>query len=137
MIIYGSVFVFGTLIGSFLNVCIYRIPRKMSLLHPSSHCTSCGKKIKFYDNIPVVSFLILRGKCRRCAAPYSFRYPLVEALNGLLYVLVLMRYGTEWGMIFYCLFVSVMVVIFFIDLDLQIIPDVITLPGIVLGLDRK
>jgi leader peptidase (prepilin peptidase)/N-methyltransferase len=133
-VIYVCVFILGTLIGSFLNVCIYRIPRKMSLLYPSSRCTSCGNPIKFYDNIPIVSYLILQGKCRHCRAHYSARYLFIEAFNGVLYVLVVMRYGVEWSALFYCVFVSVMIVIFFIDLDLQIIPDIITLPGILLGL---
>ncbi|HXX81746.1 MAG TPA: prepilin peptidase [Thermodesulfovibrionales bacterium] len=128
------VFLFGSLIGSFLNVCIYRLPRSLSVIFPSSRCPSCTIPIKAYDNIPLLSFLLLRGKCRYCKKHIPLRYPLVEALNALLYVFVLWRFGFGWHTPVLFAFCSAMIVITFIDLDFQIIPDTITLPGIPLGL---
>lgn len=133
-IVFLIVFVFGSLIGSFLNVCIYRLPRNLSIISPSSRCPSCNIPIKAYDNIPLLSFLLLGGKCRYCKARISLRYPLVEALNALLYAAVLWRFGFGWHMPVLFAFCSAMIVITFIDLDFQIIPDTITLPGIPLGL---
>ncbi|MEW6601474.1 MAG: prepilin peptidase [Nitrospirota bacterium] len=133
--IYVPVFIFGAIIGSFLNVCIYRLPRNESVVRPASRCTSCGSPIRFYDNVPILSYILLMGKCRNCKAKLSFRYPLIEFLNAVLYVLVLGRFGMDspWVLAFYFVFVSALTVIFFIDLDHQIIPDVITLPGILLA----
>ena len=135
MILYIFIFIFGAVIGSFLNVCIYRIPQGLSIVRPSSRCTSCGTPIKFYDNIPILSYMLLAGKCRYCKAGLSIRYPLVELLNAVLYVIVLSRFGLDspWVLLAYCLFVSALIVIFFIDIDHQIIPDGITLPGIPLA----
>lgn len=129
-------FLFGAVIGSFLNVCIYRIPRGQSIVRPASRCTTCGRPVRFYDNIPIVSYLILRGKCRSCKTPLSFRYPLVELLNALLYLIVLKRFSeaSPGAVLAYFIFVSALLVIFFIDIDFQIIPDGITLPGIPLAL---
>ena len=134
MILYAIVFIFGSLIGSFLNVCVYRIPRDRSIVWPSSRCTSCGNPIRPWDNIPIISFLLLGGKCRTCKASISTRYPLVEALNAFLYVFLLWRFGPDWPFLIYALLCSALIVITFIDLDFQIIPDRITLPGIPLGL---
>ncbi len=134
--IYLPVFIFGAIIGSFLNVCIYRVPKDKSIVRPASRCTSCGSPIKFYDNIPILSYIILMGKCRQCKAKLSFRYPLIECLNAALYVLVLRRFGMDapWIIAVYFIFVSVLIVIFFIDLDYQIIPNSITIPGIPLAI---
>src|SRR3989304_583158 len=96
MSLYIYALLLGLVMGSFLNVCIWRLPRHESLLTPSSHCPSCGKSIAIYDNIPVVSFLLLRGRCRSCRQPISWRYPLVELANGLAYVMLLWRYGLGW-----------------------------------------
>lgn len=131
---YLIVFLFGAVIGSFLNVCIYRIPRDLSIVWPSSRCPSCGSPIRPWDNIPVLSYLLLGGKCRSCRAGISIRYPVVEALNGAFYLLLMWRFGPYWHTLVYALFCSAMIVITFIDLDFQIIPDRITLPGIPLGL---
>jgi leader peptidase (prepilin peptidase)/N-methyltransferase len=128
------VLVFGLIIGSFLNVCIYRLPRDLSVVKPRSACPSCNTAIKAWDNIPVISYILLGGKCRKCGEKISARYPLVEALNGLLYIAVFQFFGIGWHLPFLFAFVSAMVVITFIDLDFQIIPDVITLPGILIGL---
>lgn len=134
MSLYISVFVFGSLIGSFLNVCIFRIPRNMSIVFPSSRCPSCGIPVKAIDNVPLLSYVFLRGRCRYCREGISLRYPLVEALNAVLYACLLWRFGLSWAFMFYCVFVSSLIVITFIDLDFQIIPDRITLGGIPIGL---
>ncbi len=126
--------VIGLLTGSFLNVCIYRIPRGESIVFPASRCPSCQKPIRAWDNVPVLSFLILRGKCRACKSSISMRYPMVEALNAALYVLVYLRFGTGWHLPVLLAFVSSLVIITFIDLDFQIIPDSISLPWIVIGI---
>ena len=131
---YIIAFVFGSVIGSFLNVCIYRMPRDLSIITPASRCPSCNTPIKPYDNIPLLGYILLGGKCRVCRTKISLRYPLVEFLNASLYVSVLWRFGLEWYTLVYFAFCSALVVITFIDLDFQIIPDRITLPGIPLGL---
>ncbi len=136
MINYIIVFIFGVVVGSFLNVCIYRIPRGLSIIIPSSRCPTCGNQIRFYDNIPIISYVFLKGRCRYCNSEISIRYPLVEALNAILYVLILYRFGYHslLPLLVYFLFVSSLIVITFIDFEFQIIPDRITLPGIPLSL---
>lgn len=127
-------FVFGTIVGSFLNVCIHRLPQGQSIIIPSSHCPHCKTPIPFYDNIPLVSFILLRGKCRACHAPISFRYPLVEFLMGLFSVILLLRYGIASLYLVYLAFFASLTLVSFIDLSHRIIPDVISLPGILVGL---
>lgn len=117
------VFLGGLLIGSFLNVCIYRIPRQESTVFPASHCTSCGASIKPYDLIPVVSFLLLKGKCRNCADSISIRYPLVELTTAALITLQAWKWGLSLQLIFFTVMTSVLIVITMIDLDQQLIPD--------------
>jgi leader peptidase (prepilin peptidase)/N-methyltransferase len=134
MVLYAIVFVFGALIGSFLNVCIYRMPRNLSIVLPASRCPSCGNPIKPWDNIPLMSYLFLGGKCRYCRTRIPFRYPLVEGLNALCYAALLWRFGPGWDFLIYCVFCSSLIVITFVDLDFQIIPDRITIPGVVIGL---
>jgi leader peptidase (prepilin peptidase) / N-methyltransferase len=134
MAIFLIVLVFGLIIGSFLNVCIYRMPRDLSVISPSSRCPHCNKPIKAWDNIPILSYIFLGGKCRYCRNKISPRYPLVELLNGLLYVALFWTYGPEWYFFLYCALISALIVITFIDLDFQIIPDSITLVGIPMGL---
>lgn len=131
---YIVAFLFGAVVGSFLNVCIYRLPRGLSIVRPGSSCPHCKGPIHAYDNIPILSYLILRGRCRNCGKRISPRYPIVEALNGILYVLVLWRFGLGPEAIVFMAFASASIVITFIDLDFQIIPDVITLPGTLIGL---
>jgi leader peptidase (prepilin peptidase)/N-methyltransferase len=128
------VFVFGALVGSFLNVCILRIPNGASIVSPPSHCLSCKTAILFYDNIPLLSYLILRGRCRACGAPISPRYFLVELLTAVLAVALFERFGLGFTFFVSFLFVAALIVISFIDLDVRIVPDVISLPGIVCGL---
>lgn len=130
--LYIIFFIFGSLIGSFLNVCIYRVPEGRSIVTPSSRCSSCGTPVRFYDNIPILSYIILGGKCRDCKTKLSFQYPFVEFLNAALYVLALHTFGIgSIGVLAaYLVFISALIVIFFIDLEHQIIPNSITLPGI-------
>ncbi|HOS12230.1 MAG: prepilin peptidase [Acidobacteriota bacterium] len=128
------VVVFGLAWGSFLNVVIHRVPRRMSLLRPPSSCPSCGARIKPYENIPVLSYLILRGKCRRCRAPISLRYPAVELLTPVLLAVLYVRAG-GFTLSFFAsaLFTSGLIALAFIDARHQILPDALTFPGIVLG----
>lgn len=126
-------FIFGAVVGSFLNVCICRMPKAESVVSPPSHCPRCNYQIRWYDNIPLVSYLLLGGKCRGCRARISLQYPLVELLNGLLTLALFLRLGPSltFGALF--LFCSALVVITFIDIEHQIIPDEISLSGIVIG----
>jgi leader peptidase (prepilin peptidase)/N-methyltransferase len=133
LILYISVFTLGLVVGSFLNVCIYRIPRRLSIIMPPSRCPSCNIPIKPWDNIPIVSYILLGGRCRSCKSRISFRYPLVEFLNAALYALILWRFGFGWHSVLYFAFSSALLVISFIDLDFQMIPDRITLLGIPIG----
>lgn len=128
-----AVFVFGALVGSFLNVCIHRIPGGESIAFPASHCPQCKAPIKPYDNIPVLSYLLLRGRCRSCAAGIAIRYPLVEMLGGIAAVGALCAYGLSAEALLIFAFLAALIVITFIDLDHQIIPDAISLPGIFVG----
>ena len=127
-------FILGLLLGSFINVCIYRIPLKESIVTPSSKCPHCGKAIRFYDNIPVLSFFFLWGKCRHCEHSISWRYPLVECLCGFLSLFLYIKYGADFQYIVYLIFVLSLVVVTFIDLDHKIIPDILSLPGIGVGM---
>lgn len=125
--------VMGLVVGSFLNVCIHRIPLGMSIVRPASRCPYCGFELRWYLNIPILSYLLLGGRCTSCKARISFRYPLVEALTGFLFLLVFHYFGVSWVTPVYWLFVATLIVITFIDIDHQIIPDAISLPGIVVG----
>ncbi|MCG6917163.1 MAG: prepilin peptidase [Deltaproteobacteria bacterium] len=127
------VFAVGAAVGSFLNVCIVRLPKGLSLVKPGSHCPSCQSPIRFYDNIPLLSYLILRGKCRKCKASISPRYFLVEGLSGLNGLALFRTFGLSPELLVYFIFFSALLVIIFIDLDTWTIPDLITLPGIVAG----
>ncbi len=127
---YAFVFVFGAVIGSFLNVCIFRLPANASIVRPLSQCPHCHSPIRFYDNIPLISYLILQGKCRDCAGKISWRYPMVEFITALLAVLLFAEFHFTLNFLIFFIFTAVLIVITFIDLDHQIIPDVLTLPGI-------
>jgi len=128
------IFVLGLALGSFLNVCIYRIPLKKSIIFPASHCPKCGNKIKFYDNIPLLSYILLGGNCRYCHEKISLLYPAVELLSGVIFFALFFKYGFSWEFVSKIFLFSSLAVIFFIDVKYQLIPDVITLPGIVAGL---
>jgi len=122
--------VLGAVVGSFLNVCIYRLPAGKSIVRPASHCPTCAHPIKFYDNIPIIGYLILGGKCRHCNERISPLYPAVELLTAVVSLLLFRRYGLSLGYLSSFLFVCALIVITFVDLKHQIIPDVITLPGV-------
>lgn len=127
-------FIFGAILGSFGNVVIYRLPRGESVVKPRSHCYNCKAQVKWYDNIPIFSWFILRGRCRQCGAKYSFRYAVVEFLTGVLFLLSYHYAGFSWTLLEYLLFVFGLVICTFIDVDHMILPDEFTLSGIVLGL---
>jgi leader peptidase (prepilin peptidase)/N-methyltransferase len=133
LLLLSSAFTLGAIIGSFLNVCIYRIPAGESVIAPRSRCPHCQTTIRWYHNLPVISWMLLKGRCAYCSAPFSVRYPLVEALTGLLFALFLFRFGLRPVTLTAWLLVAALVAISFIDLDHQIIPDVISLPGIPIG----
>jgi leader peptidase (prepilin peptidase)/N-methyltransferase len=128
-----SVFVLGAIVGSFLNVCIIRLPKDESIISPSSHCSSCKTSIPFYDNIPLLSYINLQGRCRHCNAKISPLYFVVELLMAVLSVALLRRFGLGPAFFVSFVFVAALIVISFIDLDVRIVPDVISLPGIGLG----
>src|SRR5437899_9801385 len=129
-------FILGTILGSFLNVVIYRLPRGLSIVRPGSSCPHCHTPIRARDNIPLASFLILRGRCRACGAPISWRYPLVEAASGGLLAGVWIRFapaGAWVPLVAMALFSLMLVVVFVSDLDHQIVPNAITYAGLVSG----
>ncbi|MDR7540572.1 MAG: prepilin peptidase [Armatimonadota bacterium] len=135
--ILALVFALGTILGSFLNVVIYRLPRKQSLVRPGSHCPRCGAPVRPADNIPLLSFVLLRGRCRACRAPIGWRYPLVEATAGVLLVLIWSTYaaaGAWLALVSGAVLALSLVAVFFIDLDHQIVPNAITYPGLAAGL---
>jgi len=125
---------FGLVIGSFLNVCIYRIPRGESIAFPGSHCPHCGKPIRPYDNVPVFSYLLLRGKCRSCRAPISFQYPLVELLTAAAFFCCGLKWNFTAPAYVNSLFLSVLIILVFVDYHHRILPNVLTLPGIIVGI---
>ncbi|MFO7973674.1 MAG: prepilin peptidase [Candidatus Hydrogenedentota bacterium] len=127
-------FALGSVVGSFLNVCVYRLPRGLSVVKPRSKCPKCENPIAWYDNIPVVSWLVLGAKCRHCGQPISWQYPLVEAITGLLFLLVFWRFGIALATPVYMLLSAALVVVTFVDLTDWTIPDEVTLPGIPVGI---
>src|SRR4030065_2890023 len=126
--------IFGALVGSFLNVCICRLPEEESIIWPGSHCPHCKNPIKFYDHIPLVSYILLKGKCRHCKNTISFQYFLIEGITALSSLFLFMKFGPSLSYLFYFAFVAALTVMTVIDLYHQIIPDVISLPGIGVGL---
>ena len=126
-------FVFGAIVGSFLNVCIVRLPKKESVVSPPSHCLSCRAPIRYYDNIPLLSYIFLMGRCRSCGEKISPHYFIVEFLTAVLAVALFIRFGIGFSFLVNLIFVAALIVIAFIDLHLRIVPDVISLPGIGLG----
>ena len=138
-IVYGIVLIYGILIGSFLNVCIYRIPEELSVVTGRSHCTNCNRKLKWYELVPIISYIFLLGRCRSCKSHISIQYPIIEALNGLMYVLVFYFYG--WDSIYalllsivYCFVISALIVLSVIDFRTNIIPPGINIFLLVMGL---
>ena len=123
----------GVIVGSFSNVCIYRIPRNESIIYPASHCPKCHSNISPKDNIPLLSYILLKGRCRNCKNKISLQYPVVELLTGLTYLIIYWIYGVSIQTLIYIILSSALIIIAFIDLNQQIVPDVISLPGIVIG----
>lgn len=128
------VFIMGACIGSFLNVCIYRIPEALSIVRPGSMCPSCRTPIRFYDNIPILSYLWLKGKCRFCGQKIPIRYPAVEFATGLAAYAVFYKFGLAVDSLIYFIFIATLILISAIDFDHKIIPDIISIPGIPIGL---
>ncbi|HJP19796.1 MAG TPA: prepilin peptidase [Nitrospinota bacterium] len=128
-----SAFVVGAVMGSFSNVCIYRIPLQLSIIRPGSYCPTCKTPLTILDNIPLLSFVFLKRKCRHCQSNISWRYPAVELLTAIFYLLVYMRFDFHVAII-YTLLVTSLIIITFIDIDYKIIPNVITIPAIPIGL---
>ena len=126
------IFILGACIGSFLNVCIYRIPENRSIVSPGSFCPNCHNSIPFYLNIPILSYLFLKGRCKFCSRSISIRYPLIEILTGTFAVLLFLKFGITTALFFWFAFISVLITISFIDIDHQIIPDRISIPGILI-----
>ncbi len=124
----------GASVGSFLNVCIHRLPRHLSIVHPGSACPSCGRPIVWHDNVPLLSYILLRGRCRHCRAPISWRYPLVEASTALLFALLFAKHGPSPAFVLQALLSAALIALIVIDARHQILPNAITLPGIVMGL---
>jgi len=127
-------FALGAIVGSFLNVVIHRYPLEESIVFPASHCPHCKAPIRWYDNIPVLSYAVLRAHCRACRMPISARYPLVELANALFYLALFLHTGPTIGFPLLAAIVSMTIALIFIDAEIQILPDVIDLPGIVIGI---
>jgi len=127
-------FIYGLFIGSFLNVCIFRIPAGISLIKPPSSCGSCGHRLNYIDMLPVVNYIINKGKCRYCKSSYSMQYPLIELLNGILYLFISLKFGFSINSIIYCIIVSLLIVVSMIDLKHKIIPDGLIITGIIIGI---
>ena len=131
---YILIFILGLIVGSFCNVCIYRIPKNESIIYPASHCPKCRTTIKPVDNIPLLSYILLKGRCRNCGSKISIQYPVVELLTGIIYLIIYLIYGLSIQSLVYIILSSALIIIAFIDLNEQIVPDVISLPGIGVGL---
>jgi len=125
---------FGAVFGSFLNVCIYRLPRSQSVVWPASACPRCGRLLSWFENIPIVSFLVLRGRCRSCKESIGRRYPIVESLTAMMFAVAWWYYGPTALLMSRLVFGSALIVLFAIDLEHHLLPNAITLPGIVAGL---
>lgn len=128
------IFITGLIFGSFFNVVIYRLPEGKSIIAPRSFCPSCGAKLKAYDLIPVFSFIFLRGKCRYCGCKISFRYPLVELVTGVVFVILYIKFGLSVEFIFTVFLMSILLMVFFIDLEHMIIPNELVIAGLIGGI---
>ncbi len=126
-------FVYGAVFGSFLNVCIFRIPKGKSLLYPGSSCPDCSSSIAFYDNIPIFSYIMLGGKCRKCSSHISFRYPSVELVTAFISLFLFRGFGLSAELLYFTVFSYSMIVLAFIDYDYKILPNMITIPGAFIG----
>ena len=136
IVFYIIIFLYGIVIGSFLNVCIYRIPKKEDIVKVRSHCMSCGYKLEWYDLVPLFSYLFLRGRCRKCKTKLSVQYPLIEAANGILYVIIVLINGANVDSLLYCLLASALLTLSVIDFRTYEIPIGINIFILALGLVR-
>lgn len=127
------VFIFGSIVGSFLNVCIHRMPLGESVVWPHSHCPKCKKKIPTYDNIPFLSFILLKGRCRFCKERISLRYPLVELITAIMFVVLFNHYGLSYEFFVFVIFICSLIIATFVDIKHRIIPDEVSIGGIILG----
>ncbi|MGA8432967.1 MAG: prepilin peptidase [Candidatus Sulfotelmatobacter sp.] len=130
----SAIFFFGLVFGSFLNVCIYRLPLGLSVVTPRSACPKCKQPIAFYDNVPVLSWLILRGRCRHCKTGISARYILIELLTGSLFLACYWYFGLSLATLKYCTFAFLLLGLIFTDAETKLLPDKLTLPGLALGI---
>lgn len=130
----AAVLFLGLTLGSFANVCIYRLPKNESVVSPLSRCPSCNAQIAARDNIPVFSYLLLKGKCRQCTAPISILYPVIEIVTAFLILFGFIKFGVSWKFAVFCILGPALVIISIVDIKHKVIPDIITLPGIVFGL---
>ncbi len=128
-----AIFVVGLIFGSFLNVCVSRIPRDESIVSPPSHCPRCGAGIRWYDNLPLLSWFVLRRRCRACGEPISIRYPAVELLTGLFFVACYVAFGPTWLTLKFCIFSFLLIGLIFMDAESGLLPREFTYPGILLG----
>ncbi|MBV9763603.1 MAG: prepilin peptidase, partial [Acidobacteriaceae bacterium] len=124
----------GLVTGSFLNVCIYRIPRDVSIVFPRSFCVECGKQISWYDNVPLLSYALLHGRCRFCRKPIELRYPIVELMTAVVFIAIAIRYGWSVAALKWAVFEATLIVLFWTDLEERILPDELTLGGFAAGL---
>jgi len=131
---YISIFVFGLVIGSFLNVVVYRVPRNQSIIKPPSHCPVCNAKLKWYDMVPVLSYILLKGRCRYCGAKISLKYPFVELLTGITFLLIFQKFNWSIQFLKWIIFTGLLISVGLIDLLNGVVPDVIVVPGLVIGL---
>jgi leader peptidase (prepilin peptidase)/N-methyltransferase len=129
-----AIFALGLAFGSFLNVCIYRLPRDLSVVHPGSACPKCSQPIAFYDNVPILSWLILRGRCRNCQTSITPRYLIVELLTGAIFLACYWHFGLTFALVKYCAFGFLLLGLIFTDAETMLLPDKMTLPGLALGL---
>ena len=133
ILICAYIFILGLILGSFFNVCIYRIPKEQSISYPPSHCTNCQNKIKWYDLIPVLSYVILGGKCRHCKEKISIRYPVIELITAFLFLGIYLEYGLSILTVKYIILCSFLIIIGMIDFDTTDVYDITTIPAIILG----
>ncbi|MGC8734917.1 MAG: prepilin peptidase [bacterium] len=128
------IFIFGTIFGSFINVLIYRLPLEMDFIFKGSFCPKCGKPIKWYHNIPIISYIFLRGRCYYCKEPISIQYPIVEFISGVVFGLLYLKFGITWDFSVLAIFYIISVPVIFIDFKYQIIPNELTIGGVFIGL---
>ncbi|GAB6117617.1 A24 family peptidase [Thermoanaerobacter brockii subsp. lactiethylicus] len=134
ILLYILIFLFGTIIGSFLNVVIHRVPRKESIVYPPSHCPKCGHELKTIDLIPILSYILLKGRCRYCGEKISIRYPIVELLTGIVFLIIYYKFGLDFKAFSYMFLASILIAVSFIDIEHRIVPNKIILVGFIGGI---